>query len=167
MGVLGDRQLDAALIGLRGLAEKQCDKRGFADIGGQPVHQLLGQFEFVGRELDRLVGTAHLDHGDHGVQLVGGLVRLRAQRVRQHLKRAEFAKGALQFGAVADGDDLRCVSVLRPLVIHLGAVDHEHPVVGDVHLVARARVVGAQELGQVRLGRRDPVADRAVAAPRR
>ena len=77
MGVLGDGQLDAALVGLRGLAEKQRDQRRFADIAGQPVDQPLGQLELIGRELDRLVGAAHLDHGDHGVQLVGGLVCLR------------------------------------------------------------------------------------------
>ena len=74
---------------------------------GQPVHQLLGQLQLVGRELDGFVGAAHLDHRDHGVQLVGRLVRLRAQRVGQHLQRAEFAQRALQFGAVADGHDLR------------------------------------------------------------
>ena len=77
MGVLGDGQLDSAFVGLRRLAEKQCDERGFADIVGQPVDQPLGQRELVRRELDRLVGTTHLDHGDHRVQLVGGLVRLR------------------------------------------------------------------------------------------
>ena len=39
--------------------------------------------------------------------------------------------------------------VARP-VVYGGAVDHQHPVLGDVHLVARSRVVGAQELRQIR-----------------
>ncbi len=98
---------DAAFVGLGGLAEQQCDQRGLADGVGQPVHELLRQREFLGRELDRLVGAAHLDHGDDGVQLVRRLVGLRAQRVGQHLQRAEFAQRALQFGAVANGDHLR------------------------------------------------------------
>ena len=42
----------------------------------------------------------------------------------------------------------------RGPVVDLGPVDHQHPLVGDVHLVARAGVVGAQELRQVRSGDR-------------
>ena len=37
-----------------------------------------------------------------------------------------------------------------PLVDHGGPVDHQHPVLGDVHLVARARIVSAQEFRQIR-----------------
>ena len=89
------------------LPSSSATSAGSPTATGQPVDQLLGQLELVGGELHRFVGAAHLDHRDDGVQLVGGLVRLRAQRVGQHLQRAEFAKCALQFGAVADRDHLR------------------------------------------------------------
>ena len=56
VGVFGDRQLDAAFVGLGGLAEQQRDQRGLADSTGQPVDELLGKRELVGGELDRLVG---------------------------------------------------------------------------------------------------------------
>ena len=143
-GVLGDGQLDAAFVGLGGLAQQQCDQRGLADGAGQPVDELLGQRELFGGELHRIVGSAHLDHRDDGVQLVGRLVRLRPQGVGEHLQRAEFAQRALQFGAVADRDDLRGVSVGD-----VGTVHHQDTVGGDVHLVARTGSVGAQELRQV------------------
>lgn len=93
--VLGDRQGDATLVCLRRLAQQERDECRFADVVRQPVHQALGQGQLVGRESDRVIRLAHLDHGDNGVQLVGRLVRLGAQRVGQDLQRAQFAQRTL------------------------------------------------------------------------
>ena len=125
VGFLGDGQLDTALVGFGGLAEQQGDQRRFADGVGDPVDELLGQRQLLGGELDRLVGAAHLDQCDDGVQLVGRLVGLRPQRIGEALQGAQFAQGALQFGAVADRDDFGVRGT------HLGTVDHQYPVVGE------------------------------------
>ena len=64
---------------------------GSPDRADDPVGEQLGHLQLLGRELDGLVGPAHLDQGDHGVQPVGRLVVLRAQRLGQAADDVELA----------------------------------------------------------------------------
>ena len=75
-----------------------------ADRADHPVGEQLGDLELLGGEVDRLLGAAHLDEGHHGVQPVGGLVVLRAQRLGEPADHVELAGDRAQLGVVAQGD---------------------------------------------------------------
>ncbi len=124
-------QLDTALVGLRGLAQQQRGQDRFADRLHHLVGEGLGQFQLGGGELHRLLRPAQLDQRDHGVQPVGGLVRLRAQRLGEAALGVQLAGERLQLGVVAQGDD---GAALLPGGDRRG-VDHQHPVGAQVDLV--------------------------------
>ena len=102
-GVRRDRQLDAALARLGGLAQQQRGEHRLGDGADDPVGELLGEREFGGRELDGLLGSADLDQGNDGVQPVRRLVRLRPQRLGEAAGGGQLAGQRLQFRVVAQG----------------------------------------------------------------
>ena len=59
------------------------------------AHDLVGEHlrepQLLGGELDGLLGASHLDQGHDGVQPVGGLVVLRAQRLGEAAHDIELA----------------------------------------------------------------------------
>ena len=88
VAVAVEREMDAALATRRGLGEQQRGERGVADAVLDEVDLVLGHADPPRRERDRVLVPAQLDEPDHRVQLVGGLVRLGAERV------GEAANGA-------------------------------------------------------------------------
>ena len=79
---LGDRagrvdlKLDAALVGLGGLAQQQRGKHRLVDGPDDHVGELLGLGELGSCESQRLFCATQLDQADHAVQPVGCLVGL-------------------------------------------------------------------------------------------
>ena len=164
-------KVDAALGGLRRLAEQQGRHDRVAHGADHPVGEQLGELELLGGELDRLVGPAHLDQRHHGVQPVGGLVVLGAQRLGQAADHVELAGDRLQLGVVAQGDHGTDVAALPS---SRRRADHEHPVAREVDVVGlggpsqsggapgRAAGRGRREAGRPRRS-----AGRAAGWPRR
>jgi hypothetical protein len=158
VGILGDVQDDASLLGRGGLAEEQGDERRLADALLQPPQQLLRDRHLLGGELHRLVVAAELDEADERVESVGRLMRLRAQRVGHALDRDELGQRRAQLGSVAqrhDVADAPAVDERRP------AADDQHALADEVQLVLRG-ARAADEVAQ-RTGRddvRQPLAQR-------
>ena len=135
----GDGERDAALGGLRGLAEQQRRDDRVAHRADDAVGEHLGDLQLVGDEVDRLLGAPDLDEGDHGVQPVGGLVGLRPQRLGEAADDVELAGDGLQLGVVAQGDDR--ADLLAVPEGGAGAGD-EDVVAGHVDLVGTALAGG-------------------------
>jgi hypothetical protein len=151
-GVVAHDQLDPALGGLGGLAEQQRDQHRLLDDGQELVGEALSGGEFGGGELDRGVRPAELDQGDHGVEPVGRLVRLRLERLGQAAHRVQLAGQGLELGVVAQR---RHGPERAPLPGHRGLVDHDDRLAGEVDLVVRIPAGGeqlAQGSGHVQLG---------------
>ena len=159
--VIGQR--DATLVGLRGLAEQQRHQRGLADVAataGPPV---------VATAPARRWRTATASSGRPISTIVITVCSLLA--ASWACDRSDSVSTCSELSSPS----APCNSVRSRTVTtsecagsgDAGPVDHQHPFVGDVHLVARAGVVGAQELRQIRLRRPGPAAARAVGGPRR
>ena len=127
-----DGQGDATLGGLRGLAEQQGGQHRVLHRADDPVGEQLGDLELLGGELHRVVRPAHLDQRHHGVQAVGGLVVLGAQRVGEAAHHVELTGDRLELGAVTQGDDC---SHLAPLPERGRGAHHQHVLARDVDVV--------------------------------
>ncbi len=133
---------------LGGLAQQQRDQDRLAHRGDHLVGERLGQFQFGGGEVHRLLGPAELDQGHHGVQPVGRLVGLGAQRLREAPLVVQLAGQRLQLRVVAQGDHGAAAAAAGDR----RAVDHQDPVRRQVHLV-HPGPVGEQHTGE---GSRQP-----------
>jgi hypothetical protein len=81
--VFGDGQLDSSLCGFGGLPEHELGDGRFPDAAEHHVGHVLGIDGAPRGESKGLAGPPKFDQGDDRVQLVGRLVRLGAQRVRE------------------------------------------------------------------------------------
>ena len=114
------------------LAEQQRGDHRVIDRADHLVGQQLSDLEFLGGEGHGVLGPADLDQRDHGVQSVGGLVILRAQRVREAAYGVQLAGQGLDLGVVPEGDHRPEIMIIPP---RRPAVEHQHPGVDQMDLV--------------------------------
>jgi hypothetical protein len=150
--VIHDPQPDVALVRERHLRQDQRHELGVLDAGLQPFGEVRARGGDLGHELDRLVVATQLDEPDQGVQPVGELVRLGAQRIGQAGGVVQLPLQRLGLGAVLEGD--HPAEVAPAIVPDRHPVGHEHPVAVQHQQVAALHLTG-HHVGQPARGQ-DP-----------
>ena len=136
VGGLLERERHPCLVGHARLGHHEGGDRGVGDARGHVADELLPTPGHVTDHGDHLVVLLELDEPGDGVELVGELVGLGAQRVGQRQVGAQLVLHRHQLGPVAHGGDR--TDPLAPaggsaLVEHQDPrPDHEHRVLGLV-----------------------------------
>ncbi len=157
MTVVHDAQPHVAFVRQGDLRQEQGHKLGVLDAGLQPLGQVRAGGGDVGHELDRLVVAAQLNQPDQGMQTVGELMRLGAQRLGQADRVVQLPLQRLGFGPVLERD---YPAEVVPLFMPDG-----HPVRRQHAVAPQHEQVAALDLAGHHVGepaRRDDLAQRAA-----